>query len=710
MTTVLRNTRVWARLFRRWILVSGRDALETTRGNLLSVEARAGAAVFVVLFFLGCWQAGSWVVRGPMLGGETLAGAMSWCWMERWGWGALRFLLHAGVGILQGVLVRNAWRGVGRVWPNVHPDRYRRWILAGTTGGAVFLLHGLILLRSLGRTPAIFQETFLNRGEWVFAFWRLAMGSRLQIGWVTLGFIVLLVVPATFEMAKRCTDWFMKFTRPKRMALVVLGGTVFFFGLGLEGVRRTQQEKNVGPNILFVSVDGLRSDYYLNPRLSPRLSSWARQGKTWSRCVPVSTGLTPTLACALTGLRPLVSNVRNDFPAEEDLRSVVETLPGILRQKGFHTEVLADGPNGYFSREKKYFDGARVAGVSLPVCLARREMERSPHLLPYVSGFWGRRLLSVLRGSPFLTDPDLLVREAKSRLKSFRHTKRFFLWVHFSALAEPVLVSSPQKGFTPPLWEFHQSPQDDLSRVDWSDRVARYQIQWKALDKALGDLFHSLRSLGLADTTTVVLWSPRATPLSFTENRVLSQLEGGPLFMAPLTVFDPRRSSPSLDEKAIPSVDVPVVLLDQAGGSVPERWEGEVHRDGRPVLVSVEKSLSSLDHFIEPLPPHPPLLSLLIEDRDAPGHWRLDPRWEDPVRLNTARMIQIGDERMILRPGRGGGSFFHYQYTGDVLSTPLKRSQEKRTLDMEELFFRDQAREPGWHPENARWVPDAFLK
>ncbi|MBK8575733.1 MAG: hypothetical protein IPN90_08665 [Elusimicrobia bacterium] len=107
------------------------------------------------------------------------------------------------------------------------------------------------------------------------------------------------------------------------------------------------------------------------------------------------------------------------------------------------------------------------------------------------------------------------------------------------------------------------------------------------------------------------------------------------------------------------------------------------------------------------------MVRLLVEDRDSPWHFRLDPAWEDPVLLFRDRAMQIGDERLVYHPGETGVSFEYFNLTEDPRAQKNQattRAGKARVKDLREIFYRHLSRESGWRPQNDYWIPEAFLR
>lgn len=705
-------------LLRRWAVVSGRDAVATTRESLLSLEARAGAALFFVLAILGWASAGSWFLGGPEEEDALLALVRPWGGPTLILWRGVLLFLHLALGVVWGLAVKNAWSLIGRVWPRVESRRFRSGLVGGVTVVLAAVGHGLWLCRDAVRHPALYPGFFGSSGVWGDLSGESAAGAAL----VTLaarGYVGLLIALALAAVLWRLKDWFLGFSRPTRLAIGVLGSAAGVFGLGLWGVSRAQEERNAGPNVVFLSVEGLRSDVFGSeapwPEM-PRLREWARQGQVWTRCVPAISARGPALTTILTGLSPLSHGVRHDYPAAHDvappppgdLGPMPETLPDLFRRRGARTAVVSAAGGEFFDRHKALFDIRRVPRGGAGPLLRRRILERSLHLLPYLSGPGGRRWFSVLRGSPALADPMVLAGETVGVLRRVRFQQRFFLWVHFAnpefAVASPTAAARLRSA---------KASGEGTVFSEENNARRRYAANGAALDEAFGEIENALRRWGLADTTTVALWSPFAAGLSESETREGHALTGGTLFLAPFVVRPPARSSGVRRETPVRAVDVPSTLASLAGLSPPEGWEG-VALDPSSSWPVDERTVVYAESVSRATPGAPitgasegmpPLVDLLIEDRDAPGFWRVDPAWDDLLLARRDRMILWGSERLIYRPGPD-----RVRFDFDRLGEPGTSPSPDLSRELKEVFYRYLAREAGWRPQNDYWIPEAFLR
>ncbi|MBK8575732.1 MAG: sulfatase-like hydrolase/transferase [Elusimicrobia bacterium] len=529
-------------LLRRWVLVSGRDALVTTRDSFVSIEGRAGITVFVALWILGRIGAGEWTVWGRELGGELLPVVRTWF---AGGMAAFQSVLlgaHLLAGVLWGVIAKNVWGLLGYFWPKTAAERFTPWVVGVLSGLFILILHSALLCRDLARHAALYQETFLDQGGLASWLQTLSLKTLAGPGGTAVGICVgIFVLAATARVIQRLVCWFMGFSRPTRVAIGVLGGAVALFACGIRFVIWTHATRNEGPNLLLISVDGLRAETLENfeKEASPPFARWFRRAKVVGRTVPPSVDLTPTLMTGIFGRSPLTHGVRHDFPSADDAWAGPPTLPALLRGKGWTTALWADGPEGVLDRLGREFDFVHVASSDGRERLARRQLERSPHLLPYLSGRAGRAV-RLLRGSPFLADPALLAREAAHVVADLHRKSKFFLWVHFSSPGPLAVAVSPNASAhrRPGDSPFFRRPGDGrteraMTEAEESRFRGLYDDNAVALRDALDVLFQALADRGLEENTAVVLWSPRATLFSRDEESDARALKGPAFFGLP---------------------------------------------------------------------------------------------------------------------------------------------------------------------------------
>ncbi|MBP9128468.1 MAG: sulfatase-like hydrolase/transferase [Elusimicrobia bacterium] len=710
-------------LLRQWGLAGGRDMVATTRDSFVSVEGRAGVAVFVGLWALGRWQAGPWAVWGPELGGEIVPDVHMGYAGEAVGAQVLLLGIHIFLGAAWGVAAKNAGGFMARVWPRFSVYRLKPWIGGVLSGVAILAGHGILLIRDVARHPALFQETFLDRGGWMAAIQRAALLPETA-PWTAVGTVAVAfwMVLAAGEWGVRFFRWWMNFPRPTRLATMVLGGALVAFAAGVWGVGRIQAQRNAGPNLLLISVDGWRTSMSETTGDVSALKKKGQGPRVRSSTVAPSADLSPSLATALSGLSPGTHGIRHDFVSADDRLRGVETLPDLLKKGGWTTVLLADGPSGFIDRMAGRFEHRHVASSHAGVRMGRRLVERSPHILPYLSGRWGRRL--GLRGSVLMADPALLADEVDHVLGGLKNRPKFFLWVHFSSPGSTCAVVSPRAAgrlglandpfFRRPGRGFDPSP---LTVTDENVLRRFYAQSLRETHAAIRRIFEDLARRRMDTSTAVVAWSPRAALLSSDDLDRVRRLDGPAFEGLPFFVWEgalPMEIGGGRTEGPGRAMDVAPTAARLVGVDTPSVWEGVSMTEGLPSgewgAISIESS-DPTDPVAHGLGLPSPW-EILVEDRAWPGRYCRNPAWEDPFLIFRNRSVRLGSERVLYRPGLQRVDWSFDSVSVPTTGTPwvLARAHKERIKELKDIFFRTLARDSGWRPQNDYWIPESFLR
>lgn len=669
---------------RRVFLSGSRDVVATTRQSFFSLEGRAGAVFFAALYVLSFLQYPTPAPYpfDPGAAFHRLAAAAA---AGLWFFHGVIFALHLVMGAVLGIILRNAWDLAEahlpipsrRAWPRRH-----RWSI---TASLLIFVHGGVLLSALRARPAMYAPAFRDAGgplRW-FQEW-LASGWLSPLGWLWTLAAALIVLAGAVHMFRRFMAWFREFPLPTRVASGVIGAGALFFLLGLWGVFRFHRPGNEGPNLLVLSLEGLRTNDLRNGERAPVINGLAHRGRTFAACVPAVPAREPALMTLLTGRSALSHGVRHAFPAAGDALLGVDSLPVQLRRAGYETAVITDDGGDFLGRLAPAFDQVRAPDLSVSGLRRRDALRRAVHLLPYLRGGWAQRWLPALRAVPGAVTAPSLGQETVGLLQQLRFEKRFFLLVHLSRF--PALEGA---------------------------------------DAVIGDLLNSLDDLGLDDTTWVVLWSPYARPAEGASNRS-TDVASPDRFAAPLAISGPLRhmTASRWVQTPVRDVDAAPTLLSAVGLSQPAAMEGlpllDLDMDlpdfaDRGAYTETDLWLSPGEN---PLPEdvrlsYGPPSAWLEEDPEAPGRLRIRPSVEDAVLAYRHRLLQTGRERLVYRPSRDGVVFEMYDLSTDpgaAVDLARTRAGADRVKDLKDILFQELRREPGWRPQNDFWIPEAFMK
>ncbi|NOZ20134.1 MAG: sulfatase-like hydrolase/transferase [Planctomycetes bacterium] len=104
---------------------------------------------------------------------------------------------------------------------------------------------------------------------------------------------------------------------------------------------------SVAKNLLMVIVDCLRADAVYGPKNSaqtPHIDALCKRSVCFANTITSATYTTPSIASFLTGLFPCAHGVRSLH--SDKLAPEYPSLPGVLRESGYHTAAFLSGPLG----------------------------------------------------------------------------------------------------------------------------------------------------------------------------------------------------------------------------------------------------------------------------------------------------------------------------------------------------------------------------
>ncbi len=264
---------------------------------------------------------------------------------------------------------------------------------------------------------------------------------------------------------------------------------------GMRGGRGTMVKEREGvPNILLVTVDGLRADHVgAGARVRTSTLQWmAREGVSFVDATTPSTAETPPLGAILTGRHPLVTGFVADGQA----------LPGAMPGTGADLQTLAEKLRG-----EGYSTGAFVSSLALE----GSSTGLSRGFTVYDDGIGTR-----LRGGSRLALPTLkrwlsdggqgppprrVLRTAKETIDrlgewmSWHYGENQFAWLH---LTEP---RNSTLGFEPRESQLLDPIPGEAGRA--------YGARVVGMDEVIGDLIQSLEADELLDDWMIVLVGTR---------------------------------------------------------------------------------------------------------------------------------------------------------------------------------------------------------
>jgi hypothetical protein len=495
-------------------------------------------------------------------------------------------------GTLGGILVGLVLGGFevvlalrGPVSQQIHAlDRLKLWGYGAGTAAVVAGLLGLVLATAIGafaghdpETEALAMDT--DRDPWhPWMPWVLggaAMGTALlQVlpiamayppGARARGVLVIglaLVLSAASAILLRFFTHRLDHTG-RGMGLAVLGlPTLVVIGMSLAvsapmagGKGKAARAREGLPNVLLISVDGLRRDH-VGPGArvrTPNLDWLGRQGVWFEEASTPSTAEGPPLSALLTGYHPLSTGFLADgqrLPRKLPVKhKPIRTLAETLRSEGYATaafvsSVALDGGETGLDRGFSVYDDG--IGERLP---GQRELG-----IPRVLG-WLARAGGDLPEGPKLLRPSAATLIRFERWLAYHYRENWFSWVHLSDPRMPFLAAevAPDRLRDPVPGEEGRA---------YSSRVTQQ-------DEILGEMVAALDADGLMDRTVIVIvgsrgWAPGGGRPTVAE----------PWSQVPVLMFGPGIAEGQRVDHTIRLQDLPPSILSAVGLRKPKMGDG----------------------------------------------------------------------------------------------------------------------------------------
>lgn len=263
----------------------------------------------------------------------------------------------------------------------------------------------------------------------------------------------------------------------------------------MKGGRGTRMKEREGvPNILLITVDGLRADHVgAGARVRTPTMQWmARKGVSFVAATTPSTSESPPLGAILTGRHPLVTGMVVDG----------QRLPPVLPGSGADLPTLAEK-----LRSEGYSTGAFLSSAALD----GRATGLSRGFTVYDDGMGSKRRggsrLALPTLGRWLADggqgpaPDRVLRTAKETIDrlaewmSWHYGENQFAWLHLSEPRNPTL------GFEPKDSQL-------LDPIPGEDGRA-YGARVIGMDEVIGDLLQGLEADGMLEDWLIVIVGSR---------------------------------------------------------------------------------------------------------------------------------------------------------------------------------------------------------
>ena len=539
----------------------------------------------------------------------------------------------------------------------VHKLRFNPGLLVASMHYRMSRLYGLWHWMTLERVVWI-QRLWLSASTLLFAAasWQLAKENRLDdlmALWAAVLFIAGTVAWAAWQPE----------ARPPR--------------------RRPTQRTDAPFNILMIGSDTLRADRLgamgYRRALTPHIDQLAKQGALFANCYVPCARTAPSLISLLTGTWPHTHGIRDNFVPDADTHLNADSLPQLLKARGYRTAALSDWCGGDMGKFSFGFDHTDLPQDqwNLKYLIRQGPKDLRLYLSLFVHNRLGRLLLPelyYLGGVPLTQPMGKRARRLVSRLAA--DSAPFFLNVFYSTTHPPFASEWPwYVRFADPAYRGESKfamarltdPFEILRRqgapkeeFDLDQIIDLYDGSVAEFDDEVGKMLAHLGACGLAERTIVVVYSDHG--MEFFEHDSWGQgnsAVGEASPRIPLVIRDPRKPARGKIDAVVRSIDLAPTLLDLVdappAGSM----------DGVSLAGCLEKDAAcpELDAFNETgiwiadipgLPDnhlrYPDLLELMEVPDRASGTLAIKQGYCNPILAAKDRMIRHGRWKLVYQP------------------------------------------------------------
>ncbi len=386
---------------------------------------------------------------------------------------------------------------------------------------------------------ALFTILFANRvyfpnsnfSSVLFSFTNLSVAKIILILFCV--FLAPVILLACWGLGLFIFRWFHNKFIVVSAALTCLWVLVFSFNVFAHTHSVTDAGTSEKPNIIIIGMDSVRPDFlgfFGYAKRTPHIDGFLNHATVFSESLTPIARTYPSWISILTGLYPKLNHMRTNLADQSDL-NVSETLPNLLREKGYHTLFATDDTRFSNIDRRDGFDKVITPPIGFndflvgtmndfPLSNLLVNTTLGHYLFPYSYGN---------RGALVTYDPNTFLKMMQPTLENSR-TKPMLLVVHFC------LPHYPYAWATLPVKKVN---------------LYHYQMSLARVDQQFHDFMMLLQQNKLLEHSIVVLISDHGEAVEMAGDRIT----------------DPDLFIPSGKEKTIPRFYPPTYELEKVNMS-----------------------------------------------------------------------------------------------------------------------------------------------
>jgi len=585
----------------------------------------------------------------------------------------------------------------------------------------------LTLFKDLIIHPQMYVESFYQKNQ-VYAFIQEALTNNVHPVVFTL-IQTLVILAGLFFIAQRILAHKMIPFRKIAISGIIHRKKIFalcailVITLSTSSLMSLLKKEPTQRNVLILASDALRQDHFgINgyPRsATPSMDKLIRQGAYYANVYTVIPRTFPSWVSILTSQYPETHTIRNMFPSSANRNIALETVPSILKEKGYRTAVVGDFAADIFPRIELGFDSVRAPTFNTPVLIEQIFIKDNLFVIPYLTGRAGITIFPSIREFAEFADSRFSREDLIDEIDTARREKKpFFITSFFSITHFPYSAPWPyynlftDKHFTGPSKYMKNrlvslgKIDDSISQMPSKDEIAHVRALYdgglKGFDDTVAVVIDHLKRKGLLDNTLIVILSDHGENLYEFDNGMGhgEHLRGHYSLKIPLALIG-KDIPPKISNEMRSTIDIAPTILEYLGIPKPQSFEGDSlgKKKTRPFDAYTETGLwfdTSGNYFFQ---------KKRFIYPDITGLSNLEFRYHGEVIVKKSyhnftndvkhRAIIRGDYKLIYMPIWGGVEYELYNIRKDPDEQKnIAGSMPKEVAKMKKLLFGTLANNP----------------
>jgi arylsulfatase A-like enzyme len=476
--------------------------------------------------------------------------------------------------------------------------------------GITALLHGYFTLRLVDTRPYFLNED--EFGQWYYRILQIIPAAAKPASLFALftALPIAVVVLASF--------WQIRRHGRKGWAVAALASPVIWLTAGIhvptQKTAAPTAASNKPMNVMIIGSDSLRGDLlgcagYTPPRtdgpakagVSPVIDALAKRSTRFENCYTAIASTMESGVQLMSSQYPQSHGIRQMYPDQKTVEATqkrIETLPTLLRKRGYDTAAIGDWCAGYYEVLPLGMEHLSVSSFDNFKIYMSQAVVMAHFVVPlYFDNPLGYRIFPQLQAFAQFVTPDVVTARVEKRLATVAKEQKPFFWhVFFSCNHLPYRSREPYRSmFADPAYQGRNRNGVDFD-IDSFIGGTDLESKWKALppkeikqiralydgctrqfDDCVEKILASLKSNGLSDNTIVIITSDHGDDHyepGVTLGHGLTFNGGLQANHSPLIVHVPG-TAPQVIPQTVRLIDVIPTLADLLGQDKSPTWQGQ---------------------------------------------------------------------------------------------------------------------------------------